>query len=192
MTDKIALFDMDGTIADYDSAMKTSLARLGNEEIPQDLHVDNLPPWLEARMGLIKSQRGWWKSLPVIKSGLNLMQLCADMGFNIHVLTQGPKRSKHAWAEKYEWCEEFVAPICEDYGISVTRSGKGLHYGRVFVDDYPPYMQEWLKHRPRGLGLMPTLETNKSFSYPQVYKYNPSNWKTEELIEKLKLAYDRN
>lgn len=164
MDDKIALFDIDGTIADYDLQMRRDLSRLGNESLPVDLHGD-IPDWLEARKNVISSQPGWWRGLPVISSGLEIMKFCRELGFGIHILTQGPKTKRAVWMEKYDWCDEHVASIAPDYGISITRGGKGLHYGRLFVDDWPPFMAAWLAHRPRGLGLMPITPENKGFSH---------------------------
>ncbi len=179
----IALFDMDGTIADYDSQLRSDLAQIRSPDdaIIGQMHGVDLPDYIENRIDLIKTQKGWWANLPPILAGLDLMRCCVDIGFSIHILTQGPKRTKSAWTEKCEWCEKFVTPIAPDYGISVTREGegrkkgegKGLHYGRVFVDDYAPYMQAWLDHRPRGLGLMPMSHESLRFSPRQVLRYQP-------------------
>ncbi len=193
MADKIALFDIDGVLADYEGQIRKDLALLGEEELPDDLFSHDIPKWLDNRIKMIQSQDGWWENLPVIQSGLELIKLCVDIGFNIHILTQGPRLAKNAWTEKFAWCDKYVAPMAFDYGISVTRNGKGLHYGRLFVDDYPPYMDSWLQHRSRGLGLMPRWRINEAYSHPQVFKYDfeLNNWKTQELIDRIKYAYDR-
>jgi hypothetical protein len=31
----------------------------------------------------------------------------------------------------------------------------GTLFDRVLVDDWPPYIEDWLKHRSRGLVMMP-------------------------------------
>lgn len=191
MIERVALFDMDGTIADYLGQMQEDLRKIGNEPVPEKLHGEHLPDWLDNRINLIKSRTGWWETLPFIESGKGLLELCAEIGFGVHILTQGPVRTKNAWTEKFAWCETHVKPIAPEYGISVTRNGKGLHYGRVFVDDWPPFMTEWLEHRPRGLGLMPISSENKGFSHPQVLKYDSLNWRTQELEDRLIKAYNR-
>lgn len=189
--ERVALFDMDGTIADYLGKIQADLRKIGNEPVPEKLHGENLPAWLNNRINLIKSATGWWETLPFIESGKGLIELCREIGFGIHILTQGPVNTKNAWTEKFAWCETHVKSIAPEYGISVTRNGKGLHYGRVFVDDWPPFMEEWLAHRPRGLGLMPISPENKEFSHAQVLKYDPLNWRTAELEERLREAYNR-
>ncbi|MEK6914970.1 MAG: hypothetical protein AABW89_00315 [Nanoarchaeota archaeon] len=192
MDDKVALFDMDGTIADYTLQMRRDLARLGSEQIPERLHGEEIPDWLEARKNIVSSQIGWWRNLPVISSGIEILTLCKEIGFGIHILTQGPRSKPSAWGEKLQWCEDKVLPIDPNYGITVTRNGKGLHYGRVLVDDWPPFMEAWLKHRPRGLGLMPVSPENEGFSHHQVIRYNPENWRTSQLEHSLMRVYNRN
>lgn len=193
-SDRIALFDMDGTIADYEGKLIKDLARLGPEPLPNDLH-GHVPYWVRNRMNLIKSREGWWRSIPRINSGLSLISLCTEIGFKVHVLTQGPLKTHNAWGEKLAWCEDHVKLRAPDYGISITRKGKGLHYGRVFVDDWPPFMLEWLRHRPRGLGLMPETNSNKDFTHSQVIKYDPKDdfnrQSYPELWKRLNEAYNR-
>jgi len=191
MGTKIALFDMDGTIADYDGQIREDMHSLGHE-LPEYYHDLDLSPEIENDMKMIKNQRGWWAELPEIESGMNLMRLCKDMGFRIGILTQGPKRAKDAWGEKLEWCESHVEPIESDPFVVVTRNAKGLVYGRVFADDYVPYMKDWLEFRPRGLGLMPINVGNRDFRHPQVVRYTmDENWRSDELVEKLERAFSR-
>jgi 5'-nucleotidase len=195
MDEKVALFDLDGTLADYDGQLRRELleTKSRHEKLPKDFHSGKLPQWLTYRTDLIKSQEGWWANLPVIESGISLLKLCANIGFDVYILTQGPKRTKKAWTEKFMWCDRHIEPIAPDYGISITRNGKGLHYGRVLVDDYPPYMLDWLEHRPRGLGLMPASPSNKGFRHLQVIRYNPAadKWWSQQLEDRLRQAFER-
>jgi len=48
---------------------------------------------------------------------------------------------------------------------------KGLVYGKVLVDDWPPYIERWLTWRPRGLVIMPARRWNATFTHPQVLRY---------------------
>jgi len=137
--DKIAWFDMDGVIADYDSAMIRDLTRLGVQNIPGDFYVKEFERVYGEHMRLIKNQHGWWRGLSPIQSGFEIMGVCRDIGFEIGILTQAPRNMPQAWGEKYEWCEEHVKPITKDYFTMITRKGKGFVYGRVLVDDYPPF-----------------------------------------------------
>lgn len=70
--------------------------------------------------------------------------------------------------EKVEWCHKNL-PMEKGISVSLVEN-KGLVYGRVLVDDYPPYVESWLKWRPRGLVIMPAHDHNVSFSHPNVIK----------------------
>jgi len=190
--DKIALFDMDGTIADYEGKLREDLLRLASPgEPPPKLHWDDGEPWMEARMALIKSQPGWWLRLATIPSGFMVMDLARAAGFDIHILTKGPRRTASAWSEKLQWCQMIFH---HDVDITITQD-KGLVYGRVLVDDYPEYMERWLKNRPRGLGLMPETEYNRDYNHPNVIKYprtlQPFDTDWGRLEKALKAAFDR-
>ncbi|MCI0700786.1 MAG: hypothetical protein L0241_06870 [Planctomycetia bacterium] len=171
----IALFDMDGSLADYDAAMVRALEELRSPDEPV-VSVENL--WkiekeehLRARMRLIKSQPGWWLNLSAIPKGMQILRLCQQLGFDVHVLTKGPKKHSHAWDEKVQWCQRYIGP---DVDIHVT-SDKGLVYGKLLYDDYPDYMLRWLAHRRRGLGIMPVTPNNRDFTHPNVVKWDGSN-----------------
>ena len=166
--DKLALFDMDGTLADYEGKLREDLLRLASPGEPSPkLHWDDGEPWMDARMRLIKSQPGWWLGLERLTSGFVVMDLVREVGFSVHVLTKGPRRTAVAWSEKLLWCQRHIHA---DVDITITQD-KGMVYGRVLVDDYPLYMERWLKNRPRGLGLMPETEYNRDYNHPNVIKY---------------------
>lgn len=57
--DKIALFDLDGTLADYDGQLLKDLQRIASEHEPPPVLYSNIP-YLEARRHVITSQVGWF------------------------------------------------------------------------------------------------------------------------------------
>ena len=121
---------------------------------------------------MIKNQTGWWANLPTFDLGWDIYHVLHELGFNIHVLTKGPRSSINAWSEKVVWCEKHLV----DTRDSITITGdKGLVYGKVLVDDYPGYMNDWLEHRPRGLGIMPAHHYNKGYEHPNVVRYDGNN-----------------
>ena len=151
----IALFDMDGTIADYISAMKRDLESLRSPGEPESdgdsLWDEDAPPHITARKETIEKKHGWWRELEPIPVGMEVMKIAKEVGFEIRILTKGPNAVPQAWAEKHEWCQERLG---EEIQVTITRD-KGTVYGRVLVDDYWPFMRDWLKYRKNGLGLMP-------------------------------------
>lgn len=190
--DLIALIDMDGTLADYDRTLLADLKALASPDEPEPkLSWNDTVPYLEARMRLIKTQPGWWLNLPKLWAGFEILDELRRQGFQVHVLTKGPRHTASAWSEKLLWCQRNLS---EGFGMSIT-SDKGLVYGRVLVDDYPPYMERWLENRPRGLGLMPEAEYNKGFEHPNVLKYSDAKLRSEDwryaLRTKLREAFDR-
>jgi len=186
-SDNIGLFDMDGSLANYDKAALEGLAALKSPDEPavEDVWAASDIPHLKARMDLISRQPNWWLSLEPIPMGFQVLNLAKEIGFQIHVLTQGPKTKPLAWKEKVEWCQKHLGP---DIDIHITRN-KGMVYGKFLYDDFCDFMLKWLEHRPRGLGIMPVNKANKDFRHPQVVRWDGSN--LEEVVERLRAAYRR-
>lgn len=154
--ESVALVDMDGTVADFDGPLQADYKAVIGD--------DKVSPETEERIkSLIKKQPGWWKNLPIIGLGLSTVEHLITVGFRIMVLTKGPGRSTSAWTEKFEWCAKYM-PYAD---VTITQD-KGLVYGKLLVDDWPPYIERWLKWRPRGVVLMPDQPWNKEFEHPQV------------------------
>lgn len=171
----IALFDMDGTLADFDGAMREKLALL---ESPDEQQVDvaalfetgTTPDWLEARKALIKKQPGFWKCLKRFPLGFDVLEIARELKFINHILTKGPRKTTSAWTEKVKWCAREV-PDC----LVTIGQDKGLLYGKMLTDDWPKYMIRWLEWRPRGLGIMPAQKWNEDFTHPNVVRYDGTN-----------------
>ncbi len=182
--EKIALFDMDGTLCDYDAGLFDDLEKL---RAPQELIFhppikDSFPEYIKARAELIKSSEKWWANLPKFQLGFDVLKIAKELGYREMILTQGPKRNPAAWSGKKSWIDKNLG---QDIDITMTRD-KGLVYGKVLVDDFPGYIKRWLQWRPRGLVIMPASRENYSFTNPQVIRYDGNN-KTEvkKAMEKL-------
>jgi len=191
----IALFDMDGTLFDYDGQMQKDLVNLMSpeetitEEMLREGDMWALAkdhPYLERRMDLIKKVPGWWKNLPKFQLGWDVLKYAQEIGFCCHILTKGPRKKSFAWAEKVECIDLHLG---EDFPIDIVGKDKDNRYGRVLVDDYPTYMEGWLANRKRGLGIMPRQKVNIGFEHPNVVVYDGTNIK--EVVRALKAAYLR-
>ena len=184
MADKVALLDLDGTLADYDLAMSRSLAELASPGEP----FGEGTPWLSARKRLIKNQPGFWQNLPRLEDGFRVLDLLKEIGFSLNVLTKGPFKATSAWTEKVLWCREHLG----DTPVTVTED-KGLSYGRVLFDDWPPYITDWLEWRPRGLVVMLGHPWNLGFTHPNIVRLDRTNLDRdlEALRPRLQAAYDR-
>jgi len=164
------LFDLDGTLADFDAAMKVHMLALASKGEPPwdpDREGDE-PPWIAARRKMIKMVPGFWLNLTQMQDGFELLGMAHRLNANLVILSRGPRQNPLAWKEKIEWCR---LNIPFPHEVTLTED-KGLVYGRVLVDDWPPYILAWLAHRPRGRVIMPARRWNEHFTHPQVFRFN--------------------
>jgi len=159
----VALVDLDGTLADFDGAMRAQLVLLDS---PQDVaRAIDMPehelygekhPHMKFRRDLVKRQPGFWEGLPVLPLGMSIVEILRRLDYEIHVLSKGPVTTTSAWTEKVHWVQKHLGA-----GTPITMThDKGLVYGRVLVDDWPPYIEAWLAYRPRGFVVMPAQPWN--------------------------------
>lgn len=183
ITNPVALIDLDGTLADYDGAMKAELEKLRSPHEPplgDDNHVAE--PWLEARQLLIKRSPGFWLSLPKIPRGFEVVDVLRALSFQLMVLSKGPTRVPNAWSEKVMWCQAHLP----DARVTIGED-KGMVYGRVLFDDWPPYIRSWLAWRPRGVVIMLDHPHNRGFEHDQVIRYDGAHpGDRAELLEQLR------
>ena len=194
----IALFDMDGSLADYEKALVRDLNAIRGPHEPEitegniwDLEKSD---HIRNRMRLIKSVPGWWLSLDPIPMGMSVLEALQMAGWNCQILTKGPASHSTAWAEKVQWCQRHIGKDVDVHVVSDNKKdaftgGKGLVYGKILYDDFPDYMIRWLRFRPRGLGIMPVTASNKSFRHPQVVRWDGHNH--IELYRAVRLARER-
>jgi len=168
----IALFDLDGTLCDYDKGLLGKLEELRAPEEPQYLgNIRDHPQHLKNRSDIIRSSESWWENLPRFQLGWDILEVAKNLGYRIVILTQGPKRNPNAWSGKKKWIDRNLG---EGVDVIITRD-KSLTYGKVLVDDYPEYTERWLQWRKNGLVIMPANKGNVDYKNPQVIRYDGSN-----------------
>jgi len=183
MDNRVALFDMDGTLADYDKALKQAMLKMASPyDPPLEGNYYSMPEYLQARRHAITAQVGWWLKLERFQLGWDVLAAVKELDYRIVVLTKGPSSKPSAWGEKIQWCAEHLGDTIE--GVTITHD-KGLVYGKVLVDDWPSYVESWLEWRPRGLVIMPAHPHNENFRHPNVVRYDGSN--LDEVKERLAL-----
>jgi 5'-nucleotidase len=169
MAAPIALVDLDGTLADYDGAMTRALEELRSPgEPPLVWSREAEPPWMAARRHLVARRPGFWRELEPLPVGFAVYEMLLDMEFEVHVVTKGPSSKSLAWMEKVEWCRAHVP----DARVTITED-KSLAYGKVLVDDWPSYYVPWLRHRPRGLVVIPDQPWNADYVHPNCVRAAP-------------------
>lgn len=186
----VALIDLDGTVADYDHAMREALLKIHSPgEPPLEDSLREAPVWMEERQKLIKQSVGFWRNLPRIHRGFTVVAALRELRFRLMVLSKGPTKTSSAWTEKLLWCQEHLP----DAGVAIISEpdAKGMVYGRVLVEDWPPFIEHWLEARPRGLVVLIDHPYNRGFEHPQVFRYvgnaaDDAEW--DALNERLKQA----
>jgi len=193
-----ALIDLDGTLADYDKAMREAQQRLASPgESPYGHRVPDQvePDYMTARRKLIQGQTGFWRNLEPLPHGFAVLDEIRAVGFSPHILTKGPMKTLNAWSEKVAWTREYLPDALITIG-----SDKSLVYSRVLFDDFAPYFLGWLQHRPRGLVICLAHPWNESFrqggrdEHPNVFRFDPDAdgpKALEGLRARLKRAYER-
>ena len=79
-SENIALFDLDGTLVDFDKAMKRDLKLLANPD--EDIDPwDMTKPWIRARRRMIMRQPGWWKYLDKFQLGFDILRETVKLDF---------------------------------------------------------------------------------------------------------------
>lgn len=159
----IALIDLDGTLADYDSAMHRHQRRLqapGEAEYTGRYDDGQEPKYIECRRKLIQRLPGFWLGLHPLPLGFEVLDLLLGCGFSPHILTKGPRSCPEAWGEKIAWCAKFVPPQAH---LTVTTEKSNVD-GAVLFDDYPPYFEAWLAIRPHALVICPPHPWNQDYA----------------------------
>lgn len=176
----VALFDLDGTLADYDTALERDLKATLSEEDYANWRVNQEKPRIKRLIRLIRSQPDWWVNLAQLKDGFEVLQIARDLMFSINILTKGPYNHPNSWTEKVAWCRKNVP----DASITITED-KSLVYGKLLVDDWPDYVTSWLEFRPRGLVILPDRPWNQGLEHPQIIRYKNNLPEIRKALESL-------
>lgn len=170
--DAVALIDLDGSTADFDWAMAEELEKLRGPDEPPLGNYRPAPSHIVARQRLIKKMPGFWRNLPPLQLGFDVVGILRELEFQLVVLSKGPRKNSTAWAEKAEWVIENIP----DASITITEN-KSLTYGRALVDDWPEYYLPWLEVRPRGIVVAVAQSWNEGETHPRVVRYDGTNLK---------------
>jgi len=185
----VALFDLDGTLADHDGELRRRLEPMRSPAEPPDVPVgvawETAPQYLRERMRAIRGNPGFWINLPPLRAGFEVLEAAHRLGFQVEVLTKGPRHSPIAWMEKLQWCDRHLAGY--PHQVTITMD-KGLVYGKLLVDDYPEYVLRWLRWRKRGTVILPDQPWNRGFEHPQVYRYAGDRVEMDAVLERVVAA----
>lgn len=175
---------MDDTLFDYVGSLKKELDKLRSpNEKKVSLNFKSNPEYIRNRINLITKSEDFWVNMPKFKLGWDILGIAQELSYRIMILTKGPKRKPIAWSGKKKCIDKHFG---EDFGITQT-TDKGLVYGKVLVDDFPDYIDSWLKWRKNGQVIMPAHKHNEHYEHPQVIRYDRTNlrevWNAMEKIK---------
>ena len=104
----VALFDLDGTLADYSSELRRRLALMRSPNEPesstQEFGWGQTTDYIHERKKAIQRTPGFWINLPPLEAGFAILSMAHELGFQIEILTKGPMHASIAWMEKLDWC----------------------------------------------------------------------------------------
>lgn len=183
MQELTALFDMDGTLDDFEGQMRKDLQDISSPEETNlyldDLHSLNLPSHIDKRIRLIKNSPNWWLNLPKFQLGFDLLEIAVELDFQIKIYSKAPRATTLAWSQKVDWINQNIPKtyICDgqekEVKIDVTVTGKkGFLDGDFLVDDYIPYVEKWLEWKKDAFAIVPANPWNEGFSHPNAIRYD--------------------
>ncbi len=170
--DNLALLDMDGVVADWHGALQRDLKDVLGKDLKR------LSPRARQRVEwLIRGQDGWYLNLKPIPLGLYIEKTLRDIGFTVMIATKATTKTPTAWSEKVKWCTRHLPNV----ELMTVTGDKTKIYGKILVDDMQKFAEPWLRHRPRGIVIMPDQPWNKGYRHPRVYRV-----KTKTDVKKLR------
>jgi len=137
--------DMDGVVADWDTAASQFLNRPTRGADPRT-HYKNTPEeWLR-----IKTQARFYRTLPLMPRCRELVDLARryrdGLGWNLLFLTAVPKDDDVPWAfsDKVLWAQEHFPDIPVHFGPHSWDKYKHCKSGDILVDDRPDNCSSWI------------------------------------------------
>lgn len=177
----IALVDLGDTLAECTQAINSGLAHLGKpSEFKEDGCIITPPFHLESRRHAMLSAPGFWSNLSPREEGFTLIRLLRNANFKIHILTKGPYDAPQVWADKVAWCRLYLP----DVPVIITDDKARVH-GHLLIDDWIPYVNQWLSEWPEGRAIIPSQPWNQQVCLgPRCVRDDETNRKS--LIELLR------
>lgn len=137
--------DMDGVVADWDTAASQFLNRPTRGADPRT-HYKNTPEeWSQ-----IKTQQRFYRSLPLMPRCAELVDLARryrdGLGWGLLFLTAVPKDDDVPWAfyDKVLWAQEHFPDIPVHFGPHSWDKYKHCKSGDILVDDRPDNCSQWI------------------------------------------------
>ena len=137
--------DMDGVVADWDTAASQFLGRATRGADPRT-HYKNTPEeWAQ-----IKTQSRFYRDLPLMPRSSELVDLARryrdTLGWELLFLTAVPKDDDVPWvySDKVMWAQEHFPDIPVHFGPYSLDKHRHCTAGDMLVDDRPDNCSSWI------------------------------------------------
>ena len=138
--------DMDGVVADWDTAASLFLGREQGRADP-NTHYKNTPE----EWSRIKTQQRFYRTLPLMPRCAELVDLARRyrdaLGWELLFLTAVPKDDDVPWAfsDKVLWAQEHFPDIPVHFGPHSWDKRRHCKPGDILVDDRPDNCSSWIE-----------------------------------------------
>lgn len=167
MNSRIALFDMDGTLSDYDHAMLKHQRAISPDPANVEVIRDTAPSHELKLREYIWKQPGFWEEQKILSSGNQVFNLMLSLGFIPKIVTKAPYLNDNAWVEKVRWARKYYHNV----DILILSGSRRNVYGKVLVDDNLDNVDEWLDAWEDGKALIPTRTPTYNYKHPRAMHY---------------------
>lgn len=139
---KIILVDMDGVLANFESAFLKAWKRRYPEELAIELEnrttigvSQQYPQYLRNNIQKVINTRGFFRNIPPIHGGREALNELTNHGYSVFICTTPTIIYENCVLEKYEWVEEHLGREWT-MRIILTKD-KTLIHGNYLIDDKP-------------------------------------------------------
>lgn len=136
--------DMDGVVADFDTAAEQFLGIARREDYVQGHYKLSRAEW-----DLLKTQQRFYRTLPLMQGSDQLVSLArqyrAQLGWELKFLTAVPKNLDVPWAfsDKVLWAQEHFPDIPVMFGPLSVDKWRHCRPGDILVDDRLDNCTQW-------------------------------------------------
>lgn len=144
---KTLYLDMDGVVADWDSA---ATRLIGQQRRASDGR------WSQEDWLRIRANPHFYRDLPLMPRADQLVALAREFragGWDLHFLTAIPRDNDHPWAfwDKIMWAQQHFPDIAVFFGPYSEDKQAHTRPGDILVDDRSQNIREWQARGGRGI-----------------------------------------
>jgi 5'(3')-deoxyribonucleotidase len=148
--------DMDGVLADFNTAARTYL----NASKADEKDAEHNGRWPEHSWHKLVDAPNFYRHLPKMPLADELVKLAYrfknELGWEIRILTAIPTKNEvpDVFQDKFDWMEEYYPGIRLCFGPYSTDKYKHAKQGDILVDDRESNCREWTQTGQRAVRVL--------------------------------------